>query len=106
MQKGPQRRRFHRIGKEETPECHCQEEQSGIVLYLLPVLKSSQGGTSHVVETYSKLAETRGGVEDEMEEWQTRHLRNRKREKGNVRVEKEREKQEGDRMESFFLYGV
>ena len=42
--------------------------------------------------------------EDKMEQWQTRHLRSRKKGKGDVGVEKEREKgeQKGKEMENFF----
>ena len=37
-----------------------------------------------------------------MVEWWTRHSRSRRRRKGNVGVENEKEKQEGERMERFF----
>ena len=55
-----------------------------------------------------KLTEVRKEVEkDEMEEWQTRHLRNRKKEKGDVRVERGREKEEGEKEEKLAsLFGI
>ena len=59
-EKGPQWRWLHKIGKEDTPECHCQN------------LGQSE---KHAVEECAKLAEVRKKVEkEEMEEWWTRHL--------------------------------
>ena len=70
---------LHKIEKEDTPGCHCQ---SGTI-----------GG---------KWRKKRIG------EWQTRHLRGREKRKGDVGVEKEREKKEkkGEKMENFFLFDI
>ena len=82
------RRKDHRIGKEGTPECLCQqqEEQSG----------------RYVVERCTKLVKVRGGVEEEIAEWWKRHSGDRKRKKLTMWVEKEREREEGEKMETFF----
>ena len=83
MEKGPQRRWLHRIGKEKTPGCHCHQQQK-------------QSGR-HIVEECPELIALRREVE---EEWWMCHLRlNRKKEKGDIGVEKEREKEEGEKLE-------
>ena len=48
-EKGPQRKWLHRIGKEETAGCRCQQAQPG----------------RDVVETCTKLAEVRREVEED-----------------------------------------
>lgn len=66
----------------------------------MPLPATGEQSGRHVVEACTKLAESRGGVEED--EWQTRHSREAEREVG-VGVEKEKpEKEEGDIMESFF----
>ena len=98
-EKGPQRRWLHKIGKAGTPACDCrdavkeeeeeeaQEEQSG----------------EHLVEGCRLLAEASGLVEkEEMREWRTRHARDKKKRKGDVGMEKEKEKEEGEKLASFF----
>ena len=53
------------------------------------------------MEECVELTELRREVEkEEMVEW-TRHSRNRKRKKGDVGVENEKQKQEGEKMERF-----
>ena len=54
------------------------------------------------MEEYAKLTEARREAEKELVEWWTRHSRDRKRGKGDVGVEYEREKEEGEKMENFF----
>ena len=89
---------LHNIGKEETPWCHCRQGQEQ---------EREQPGR-HIVEEYPKLTELRREVkkdEKEMVEWRTRHSRGERREKGDVGLEEEREKLEGERvekLESFF----
>ena len=48
----------------------------------------------YVVKGCDKLRELRGVLRKELEDWETRHLRSRKKEKVDVGVEKEREKEE------------
>ena len=67
-EKGPQRRRLHKIGKVDTPGCYCHQEQSG----------------EHTVE-----------------EWGTRHSRDKKKKKGDVGVEKA-EEEKGEKIGRFF----
>ena len=56
------------------------------------------------MEECSLLTETRGLVEkEEMREWGTRHSRDKKKNKGDVGTEKEKEKEEGERLANFFL---
>ena len=54
LEKGPQRRWLHKVGKEDTPGCHCQSqmEQSG----------------KHIVEEYVKLTELKLRREVEKEQ--------------------------------------
>ena len=74
---GPQRRWLHRIGREEAPECHCGD--------------SAQSGR-HVVEGCGKLTELRRVLGQGLEDWETRHLRRRRKgERGDVGVKKEKE---------------
>ena len=64
-EKGPQHKWPHKIGKKQTPECHCQNgEQSG----------------TRLAGECAKLTRARRKVdcrEMEEEEWRTRHLRNK-----------------------------
>ena len=71
--------------KLDSPGCHCQqEEQSG----------------RHIVEGCPRLAELKRGVDElELAEWHTRHAGNRRKRKGDVGVEEEKEKVEGEKRE-------
>ena len=58
----------------------------------------------HIVEQCPELIALRREVEDE---WRMRHLRNRKKEKGDIGVEKEKEKEEGEKLEQLeAFFGV
>ena len=87
-EKGPQLKWLHKIKKTDTPDCRCQQIQSG----------------KHIVEECSLLMEARGLVEkEEMRDWGTRQgSRDKKRKKGDVGTEKEKEKEEGERLTIFF----
>ena len=90
-EKGPQRKWLHKIGKVDTPECHCHQE------------KVEEQSGRHTVEGCRLLVEVRGIVEKEaMREWETRHARVRKKKKEDVGTEKEKEKEEGEQLVSFF----
>ena len=57
------------------------------------------------MEECEKLVELRKALGTELEDWGTRHLRSRKKEKWDVGVEREREQEEGEKTEklaSFF----
>ena len=88
MERGPQRKWLHKIEKEETQECHCKNlEQSG----------------RHAVAECAKLAGVRKVLGAELEGWETRHLRSRRKEKGDVgmgkRKRENREKEEREKAE-------
>ena len=86
-EKGPQRRWLHKIKNADTPECDCHQEHSG----------------EHLVEGCGLLAEAQESVEkEEIREWGTRHTRDKKKKKGDVGIEKEEGKEEGERLEGFF----
>ena len=70
----------------------------------MPLLPEPRAIGGHIVEGCAILmTEVRGKVEkEEMEEWWTRQSGKKKKKKGDVGVENEKEKQEGERMESFF----
>ena len=85
--KGPQNKWLHKIKKTDTPDCRCHQEQTG----------------RHVVEECRLLTEARGLVEkEEMCEWGTRHSRDKKKKKGDVGTENEKEKEEAERLANFF----
>ena len=88
-EKGPQRKWLQIVGKADTPGCHCHREE-----------EEEQSGR-HTVEECRELTEARKEVGKEMAEWWTRHSRDKKKEKGDVGTV-EREKEEGEKLESFF----
>ena len=64
-EKGPP---LHKIGKTDTPRCHCQNREQS---------------RRHAVEGCVKLTEVRKKVEsEEMEEWWMRHSRSRMKKEG------------------------
>ena len=94
--KGPQQKWLHKMGKEEALWCHCLQGQQS---------------RRHIVEECPKLTELKRELEkgeDEMVEWRTRHSPSGKqRDKGEMGVEKEKEKLEGERMEKMeLLFGA
>ena len=57
----------------------------------------------HLVERCRLLEVARGLVEEEeMREWETRHAGDKKKKKGDVGIEKEKEKEEGKKLASYF----
>ena len=87
MEKGPQRKWLHRIGKADTAECDCHQQQMG----------------EHLVERCTLLTEARKPVEKEdMRRWKDRLVsRQQEKKKGPVEPENENEK-EPDKLETFF----
>ena len=75
-EKGPQSKWIYKIKKTDTPDCRFHQEQTG----------------RHIVEECRLLTEARGLVErEEMRVWESRHSRDKKKKKGDVGTEKEKE---------------
>ena len=90
----PLRRWLHKIKKADTPGCDCQDEEEGEE-------EQDQSG-EHLVERCRLLAAARElVVVEETREWETHHARDKKKKKGDVGIEKEKEKEEGGEIREF-----
>ena len=94
-EKGPQRKWLHKIKKKDTLGCHCHRDQE----------QSPEQSGEHLVEGCRLLTEARElAGREEMREWRSRHSHNQLRKKKKGPVAHEKEKEEEDNLERFFCH--